>query len=78
MARGKTGEGHELPLRPFKGLIGEGGAERISTSAVKALRDMLEDAGVEIAKLAVGLAGHAGRETVKDEDIALAFDHWKR
>jgi histone H3/H4 len=65
-------------LQPLKDLIGEGGAGRVSMTAVKALRDLLEGVGMKVARRAVDLAEHVGRETVKGEDISLAFDHWKR
>ena len=48
------------------------GAERVSDSAAKALAEVLMDKAMEISKDAVKFAVHAGRKTVKREDIELA------
>ncbi|AKB85919.1 histone family protein [Methanococcoides methylutens] len=63
-----------LPLASVERLIRSANAERVSESAASALLDILEDYGVKIAKEAIIYANHAGRKTVKDEDIKLAFD----
>jgi len=62
----------ELPLAPIDRLIRKAGAERVSEEAAKALRDILEEKAIEIAKRANDLALHAGRKTIKVEDIKLA------
>jgi histone H3/H4 len=48
------------------------GAERVSESASKELAKWLEDVGIRIAKEAIDYAMHAGRKTVKAEDIEIA------
>ncbi len=48
------------------------GAERVSEGAQEALRDELEEYAEELGNRAVELAQHAGRKTVKAEDIELA------
>ena len=48
------------------------GAERVGETAIKELTAILETIGVEIAKNALDYAKHAGRVTLKKEDIALA------
>ncbi|WP_440953401.1 histone family protein [Methanococcoides sp. FTZ1] len=63
-----------LPLASVERLIRSANAERVSESAASTLLDILEDYGVKIAKEAIIYANHAGRKTVKDEDIKLAFD----
>ncbi|MDY6769735.1 MAG: histone family protein [Candidatus Nanohaloarchaea archaeon] len=59
----------ELPLAPIKRVIKNAGAERVSDDAVEAMRDVLEEEATNLAKEAQGYAEHAGRKTVKKEDI---------
>ena len=61
-----------LPLAAMEKLLRQGGAERISDKAKVALKDALEDIANEIASKSIKLAVHAGRKTVKAEDIKLA------
>jgi len=61
-----------LPLAAMEKILKKGGAERVGETAKAALRDILEERAEATARLAVRLASHAGRKTVKPEDIALA------
>jgi len=48
------------------------GNHRVSGSAARALAEVLEEHGTEVAFKACKVARHAGRKTVKAEDINLA------
>ncbi len=63
----------QLPIAPVTRLVRNAGAERVSEEASMALVEILEAEGDKIAKRAVSLAKHAGRKTVKKEDIDEAM-----
>lgn len=62
----------EMSLAPLHRLIKKAGAYRVSENAADELRQDLEDLAVRIAKEAMDYCAHAGRKTVKKEDIELA------
>ncbi|MGI0037240.1 MAG: histone family protein [Nitrososphaera sp.] len=64
--------GPEFGLAAMYRVLKKSGAERISDDAADELRKVLEEVGVRIAKQAVDLSVHAGRKTIKPEDIILA------
>ena len=62
----------ELGLSAMYRILKKSGAERVSDESVDELRRIIEDIAVERAKSAVDMAKHAGRKTVKSEDVKLA------
>lgn len=63
----------ELPLAPTKRILNNAGAERVSADAAEYFNTVIEEYGMEVAKQATKLARHAGRKTVKADDIKLAM-----
>ena len=62
----------DLGVSAMYRILKKAGAERVSDESADELRRVLEDIAMEIAKNAVDLSKHAGRKTVKAEDIKLA------
>jgi len=62
----------ELAVAPMHRLCKKAGADRVSESAAKELAKALEEIGVKIAREALDFAMHAGRKTIKAEDIEIA------
>jgi histone H3/H4 len=62
----------DLAVAPMHRLCKKAGADRVSEAAAKELAKALEDIGVKIAKEALDFAMHAGRKTIKSEDIEIA------
>lgn len=58
-------------------LLKVGGADRVSEDAKDAMKEVLEERAEEVARRALQLAQHAGRITVKGEDIRLAIKNLK-
>lgn len=63
-----------IPYAPVERLIRSAGALRVSETAGIALAELMEEYGLKISKEAIRLTEHAGRKTVKAEDVKLAFD----
>ena len=64
--------GPELAVAPMHRICKKAGADRVSEAAARELAKVLDDIGVKIAKEAIDYAMHAGRKTVKSEDIEIA------
>jgi histone H3/H4 len=62
----------ELSIAPMHRICKKAGASRVSEAAAKSLAQVLDQVGVKIAKEAIDYAMHAGRKTVKAEDIEIA------
>ena len=61
-----------IPLAAMEQILKKSGADRVSDDAKAALKDVLEDIADDIAQRAAKFAMHAGRKTVKAEDVKLA------
>ena len=61
-----------LPLAAMEKILKKAGAERVSDKSKEALKFILEEKAEEIAEAAIKFANHAGRKTIKVDDIKLA------
>ena len=61
-----------FPLAPLERIAKKTGAQRVSATAVEAMREAVLDAAESIAADAVAASYHAGRVTVKAKDIKIA------
>jgi len=61
-----------IAAAPMAEVLKNAGAERVSDDAARAFADVILDVANGIAKDAVRFAQHAGRKTVKREDVELA------
>lgn len=62
----------DLGLSAMYRILKKAGAERVSDESADELRRITEEIANGIARSAVDMASHAGRKTVKGEDIKLA------
>jgi histone H3/H4 len=62
----------ELGLAGMFRIIKKSGGERVSEEAADQLRRILEEIATKISDQAIDLSIHAGRKTIKAEDIQLA------
>ena len=62
----------ELGLSAMYRILKKSGAERVSDESATELRRVTEEIAEIIAKSAVDMLSHAGRKTVKAEDVKLA------
>ena len=62
----------ELGLSAMYRILKKSGAQRVSDESADELRKIIEEVAVAIAKSAVEMSTHAGRKTVRSEDVKLA------
>jgi len=62
----------EISYAPMRRLMKEAGAERVGEDAAQELGRALERIGIIVSKEALDFALHAGRKTVKAEDVRIA------
>ena len=61
----------ELGLSAMNRILKKAGAERVTQESANELRRILEDIAYEIAKNSIEMAKHAGRRTIRAEDVKL-------
>lgn len=61
-----------IPAATMAQVLRMAGAERVAEPAAKDFANLILEKSMEIAKDAVRFSKHAGRKTVKREDIELA------
>jgi len=62
----------EIPIAPFERVLKNAGADRTSEEALVAMRDAVEEYADKLAAESLLYAKHAGRKTIKAEDVRLA------
>jgi histone H3/H4 len=72
VAKGCVMRNPELSIAPMHRICKKAGASRVSEAAAKVLAKELDEIGIKIAREAIDYAMHAGRKTVKAEDIEIA------
>ncbi len=65
---------NSISLSAMEKLMKKAGADRVSEEAKDELRKTLEEKAEEITKAAIRFSRHAGRKTIKAEDIKLASE----
>ena len=68
----------EFGLSVMYRILKKAGAERVSDESANELRRILEEVGTVIAKNAVEMSVHAGRKTIKAEDVRLAAKQFSK
>ena len=68
----------EFGLSVMYRILKKAGAERVSDESASELRRILEEIGTSIAKSAVEMSVHAGRKTIKAEDVILAAKQFSK
>ena len=71
-----------LPLAAMEKIMKTAGAkygvERVADDAKEALKEVLEAIARDMAKSAWEFAEHAGRKTIKKNDIEIAYENYRR
>nr|AIF02891.1 putative histone-like transcription factor (CBF/NF-Y), archaeal histone related [uncultured marine thaumarchaeote KM3_15_E09]AIF05653.1 transcription factor CBF/NF-Y/histone domain-containing protein [uncultured marine thaumarchaeote KM3_186_C08] len=59
-------------------ILKKSGAQRVSDESANELRRVIEEIAEAVAKNAVDMSNHAGRKTVKAEDVKLASKQFSK
>jgi len=68
----------ELGLAAMHRILKKSGAQRVTDKSAIELRRVIEEIAEAIAKNAVDMSSHAGRKTVKAEDVKLASKQFNK
>ncbi|MEE8178638.1 MAG: histone [Nitrosopumilaceae archaeon] len=68
----------ELGLSAMYRILKKSGAQRVSDESADELRRIIEEIAIAIAKSAVELSIHAGRKTVRGDDVKLASKQYSK
>ncbi len=68
----------ELGLSAMYRILKKSGAQRVSDESADELRRIIEDIAIAIAKSAVEMSIHAGRKTVRSDDVKLASKQYTK
>jgi len=68
----------ELGLSAMYRILKKSGAERVSDESAIELRRVVEEIAEVIAKNATDMSKHAGRKTIKAEDVKLASKQFSK
>ena len=68
----------ELGLSAMYRILKKSGAERVSDESAIELRRVIEEIAEAIAKNATDMSKHAGRKTIKAEDVKLASKQFNK
>ena len=68
----------ELGLSAMYRILKKSGAERVSDESAIELRRVIEEIAETIAKNATDMSKHAGRKTIKAEDVKLASKQFNK
>ena len=68
----------ELGLSAMYRILKKSGAQRVSDESAVELRRVIEEIAEAIAKNATDMSKHAGRKTIKAEDVKLASKQFSK
>ena len=68
----------ELGLSAMYRILKKSGAERVSDESAIELRRVIEEIAETIAKNATDMSKHAGRKTIKAEDVKIASKQFSK
>ncbi|MEM0379511.1 MAG: histone family protein [Nanopusillaceae archaeon] len=66
-----------IPIAPLYRILRRAGASRVSEDAKRTFVDSIVEIADKIAARAVEFAKHAGRKTIQEEDVKMAYKELK-